>query len=231
VNAVRVHNRALKAARQASLKKSAHIQEKNFRDNPWSFAKTVCEVTSTKQGPQFSADSAFQHFSSTFSSGSGYTSFPSWIHKVMPVGDLEEEFLMSSIVPKLVKNTLHKCSLSSSPGSDGITYLHLRKLPSTHHFLTTLYSKILAQTQLPPTSWYMGKLTLIYKAGAANDPTNFRPIALTSVAGKLFHKIIARRLESYLLSNGIIDTSTQKGFLSGVNGTFERIYSINACLL
>jgi len=38
------------------------------------------------------------------------------------------------------------------------------------------------------------------------------------------------QLYTNLLSNGIIDTSTQKGFLSGVNGTFEHIYSINAIL-
>ena len=70
---------------------------------------------------------------------------------------------MSPIVPKLVKATLKKCSLSSAPGSDGITYLHLRKLPSAHHF-------------------------------------------------------------------GIIDISSQKGFLSGVNGTFEHIYASNSIL-
>ena len=130
---------------------------------------------------------------------------------------------MSTMVQKLIQIILRKCSLSSSPGSDGITYLHLRKLPSTHHFLATLYSKILAHTQLPPTSWRMGKLTLIYKASPANNPTNFCPIALTSVVGKLFHNITAHCLESYLLSNETLDTSTQKGFPSGVNGTFEHI--------
>ena len=59
--AVRAHNRALKAARQPFLKKSARIQEKNFRDNPMSFAKTVCKgACIPNKAPQFSANSAFQ---------------------------------------------------------------------------------------------------------------------------------------------------------------------------
>ena len=86
------------------------------------------------------------------------------------------------------------------------------------------------ESQVPPPSWCRGKMSLIHKSGSTNDPANFRPIALTSVVGKLFHKIIARRMEYYLIQNGIIDTATQKGFLSGVNGMFEHIYTINAIL-
>jgi len=46
------------------------------------------------------------------------------------------------------------------------------------------------------------------------------PIALTSVVGKLLHKIISRRLETYL---NFLDTSTQKGFVSGMS---EHIYQL-----
>ena len=155
---------------------------------------------------------------------------PSWILEVMPIGSLGEDFDMLPIVPNLVKMTLQKCSPSSSPGCDEITYLHLRKLPLSHHFLATLYSKILMESQEPPPSWCRGKMSLIHKSGSTNDPANFHPIALTSVVGKLFHKIITRRMESYLIQNGIIDMSTQKGFLSGVNGMFEHVCTINTIL-
>ena len=37
-------------------------------------------------------------------------------------------------------------------------------------------------------------------------------------------------LESYLLLNNVIDTSVQKGFLSGINGVMEHILSVNALL-
>ena len=59
---------------------------------------------------------------------------------------------------------------------------------------------------------------------------NFRPIALTSVVGKVFHKIISLRLEDYLRKNNVIDTCVQKGFITGLPGVFEHIYSLSAIL-
>lgn len=46
----------------------------------------------------------------------------------------------------------------------------------------------------------------------------------------LFHKIIAKRLEAYLVANEIIDTSTQKGFISGINGAMEHNFAVNSLL-
>jgi hypothetical protein len=66
---------------------------------------------------------------------------------------------------------------------------------------------------------------LIYKGGEDHLPANFRPIALTSFVGKLFHKIIALRLEQFALENNIIDARLQKGFLTDINGTMEHIFS------
>lgn len=54
-------------------------------------------------------------------------------------------------------------------------------------------------------------------------PASFRPIALTSAVGKLFHKILSWRLEKYCLANGLINSSTQKGFLHQVSGAVEHI--------
>ncbi len=47
---------------------------------------------------------------------------------------------------------------------------------------------------------------------------------MSSVIPKLFHKILAKRLESYLLDNDIINPSVQKGFLTGINGVAEHIF-------
>ena len=50
------------------------------------------------------------------------------------------------------------------------------------------------------------------------------------MVGKLFHKILAVRLQGFLLENKIIDISRQKGFLSGLNGTLKHIFTITAIL-
>jgi len=66
--------------------------------------------------------------------------------------------------------------------------------------------------------------------GLTGVELNFRPIALTPVVSKLFHKILAKRLEKFLLQNNIINPSLQKGFLSGINGTVEHIFAICSIL-
>ena len=78
--------------------------------------------------------------------------------------------------------------------------------------------------------WYQAKIKLIPKGKDTSLPNNFRPIALTSVVGKLLNKVIASRLEHYLSANGLIDQSLQKGFLSNVNGTMEHIFAVSAII-
>ena len=99
-----------------------------------------------------------------------------------------------------------KRSSGSSPGDDGITYHHLKKMSSTHHFLATLFSKILLVNHTAPLDWCRAKIKLVPKGEKTSFPDSFRPIALTSVVGKLFNKIIASRLERFLTTNGIINT-------------------------
>ena len=74
----------------------------------------------------------------------------------------------------------------------------------------------------PPLSWGESIITLIHKKGPEEDPTNFRMIALSSTIGKLFNLILSRRLTTYLLENGIIDSAIQKAFLPNISGCFEH---------
>ena len=139
-------------------------------------------------------------------------------------------FDLSPITPGLVKNVLKKRSSNSSPGDDGITYHHLKKVPSCHHFLSTLFSKILLQSRSAPSVWCKAKIKLLFKGVDPKLPENVCPIALISTIGKLFHKILAIRLENFLGMNDLIDSSVQKRFMKGVNGTFEHIFSVSAIL-
>ena len=138
-------------------------------------------------------------------------------------------FNTNSITPSLVKSTLQHCSKKSVPGFDGITYYHLNHLPSTHHFMATLFNKLI-KSGTAPACWGLARIKLIYKTGDNSDPSDFRPIALTSVVGKLLHKIISRRLEAYLRVNDALDPSIQKGFVKGLPGVFEHIYAVSAIM-
>ena len=45
-----------------------------------------------------------------------------------------------------------------------------------------------------------GEIILIHKKGDQSTPSNYRPIILSSTIRKLFHKILALRMEKFLCS-------------------------------
>jgi len=227
---VRTHNLAVRGERELLRNQSTRRQEKAFQENPWRFAKSACSPSS-QTAPTFSSGDAFTHFSELFSSTSStYTTLPHWVHSVMPSPEISEGFNLSPITPGAIKGMLRRCKRRSAPGQDGIEYFHLKNLPTCHHFLATLYTKILLGSHQCPPSWASGKITLLHKGGDACSPSNYQPITLSSVVGKLFHKIIAARLETFCLSNNIIDSSSQKGFLCGINGTIEHIFTVTSII-
>lgn len=135
---------------------------------------------------------------------------PVWIQQ-QSVPPVTSAFNLNPITPSEIKRILKQCSNSATPGEDRITYGMLKKLQSTHHFLATLFSKILLNSSEAPQEWTSATITLLCKKGDRGNPANYCPIALSSCVGKLFHKILAHRLELFLRMNNIIDISAQKG--------------------
>ena len=125
---------------------------------------------------------------------------------------------MTPIRPRDVRSVLQKKKASSAPGEDGILNGHLKHLDSMHIFLSTLFSKTLLQSPDPWEGWSQSTISLIHKAGDTSNPKNFRPIALTSTVGKIFHQILADRISIFLVKEGYIDISTQKAFIAGMSG-------------
>ena len=80
------------------------------------------------------------------------------------------------------------------------------------------------------SQWGQGKIILIHKKGDQSTPSNYRPIILSSSISKLFHKILALRMKRFCLMNKIINPSIQKGFLSGVNGMMEHIFTLTSII-
>ena len=52
--------------------------------------------------------------------------------------------------------------------------------------------------------------------------TNFCPISLLNVEGKIFFGVLARRMTTFLLSNHYINTSVQKAGIPGFTGCLEH---------
>ena len=139
----------------------------------------------------------------------------SWFPR-LPEG--EKQFDMGPIRPRDVRSVLSRKKAGSAPGHDGILNGHLKNLESTHHFLATLFTKTLLSSPTPWEGWGLSSIVLIHKAGDTGEPSNFRPIALTPVIGKLFHQILSDRICKFVVGNSFIDSKIQKAFLRGLSG-------------
>ena len=68
------------------------------------------------------------------------------------------------------------------------------------------------QLEQVPYQWKMANISAIFKnKGEAHDPSNYRPISITSILGKILEKIIFKYLYNYLHENKIL-TEYQSGF-------------------
>ena len=77
-----------------------------------------------------------------------------------------------------------------------------------------------------PLQWQSAKEIYIpkVKPPTKHNISDFRPIALLNVEGKLFFSLISRRLETHLISNNkFINKSVQKGCMEKVPGSWEHI--------
>ena len=114
-------------------------------------------------------------------------------------------------------------SNDSAAGPDDIHYQMLKHLPS--EVLNTLLN-ILNDIWITgnfPSSWRQSYVVPIPKPGKdASDPTNYRPIALTSCVCKVMERMVNSRLVWYLERNKII-TPTQSGFRKGRSTTDQLV--------
>jgi len=85
----------------------------------------------------------------------------------------------------------------SSPGPDGITLSELKRVPAEE--LRRLFNVYLSSEYIP-SFLARGSVTLIPKVALPAGPADYRPITVTSLVLRLFHKILARRLNEVELN-------------------------------
>ena len=112
---------------------------------------------------------------------------------------------------------IHKNLRNASPGPDKIHASMLKNPhPNSLSYLLSLFNTILIQNTYP-LPWKLAIILPILKPQKDPSlPDSYRPIALTSVLGKLFQKILNKRLIWYLEHNNII-SPFQYGFRKGRN--------------
>lgn len=98
----------------------------------------------------------------------------------------------------------------SACGTDGVRVDMVKSAPN--HTLAVLFN-ILLHRNIHPTTWSILRTTLVPKCGDLKDPANWRPITIGSAIERLFHRVLAARIQSLV---GL--SLHQRGFVS-VDGT------------
>ena len=76
--------------------------------------------------------------------------------------------------------------------------------------LLKLFNSILSTT-LYPTNWKLDILSPLHKSGEKNDPNNYRGLAVSSCLGKLFNKILQKRLDKFCKTQDLISPEQGSG--------------------
>ncbi len=213
--AVRAHSFLKKQQKRKGDSKNARYLEKLYHKNFWDFASKTCSGTLQKQPekPTFTKEYADQYYTNKYSvSNPIEVTKLNWFPHLPDTGNGPVPFDLGPIKPSEIKKILQTKNATSAPGPEGLLYGILRKLPTTHHLMGTLFSKLIVDGD-PPESWSNSRISLIYKANDSIDPGNF---------GKVYHQIMANRTASFLIDNKIIDPCMQKAFLQGINGCIEH---------
>ena len=91
--------------------------------------------------------------------------------------------------------------------------------------LQIIFTNILS-TSLYPDMWKLANVTPIFKKGDKQLITNYRPISLLPICGKIFEKIIFNNLYAYLHTNNLI-SKNQLGFRPGYSTTNQLLYLLD----
>ena len=123
--------------------------------------------------------------------------------------------------PAEVSNIIKNLKNNKSPGHDKITNKIIKNLPpKSIIWLTYIYNALLRLSYFPPTWKHSIIITILKPGKPSNCPTSYRPISLLPAFGKMFEKIILKRLMSIAQKENILP-DIQFGFRSNHSTTHQ----------
>ena len=90
--------------------------------------------------------------------------------------------------------------------------------------LSVLFRKLIQSGNFPDC-WKVASITPIPKEGSPCNPKDYRPISITPILSKVFERLLARRLSSFVEAEKVLP-NTQFGFRKGL-GTIDALLTFN----
>lgn len=119
-----------------------------------------------------------------------------------------------SMDPVTVERALQRLKVEKSPGPDGIHPMVLRECAGVLSVpLSKIFMKSL-QTGRVPQEWKLANVTPLFKKGTKSDPSNYRPVSLTSVVCKIMEGLIKEKMVEHLERANSM-SGCQHGFVKG----------------
>ena len=145
---------------------------------------------------------------------------PATRHAVVPLDDI--------IISRCsIEQKLRALKATSSPGPDDIHPRVLKELSQTLSLpLALLYRKSINTGELPDI-WKQAWIVPIHKKGSKQEPGNYRPVSLTSVACKVLESLIRDALMEHLDTHSLLSVE-QHGFRPRRSCSTQLLETIDA---
>ena len=140
---------------------------------------------------------------------------------IPPIEEPEHQMDINPPKWREVEHAVKRARASSAPGPNGVPYRVYKNVLDVLRFLWKLM-RVAWEKGIIPKAWHRSGGVLIPKEKESMDISQFRPISLLNVEGKIFFSIIAQRLSSYLERNNLVDTEVQKAGIPGFSGCLEH---------
>jgi len=108
-------------------------------------------------------------------------------------------------------STILKISNSRTITPDGFSSSLIKTLRLGLVGLLSRLFELLFLQGFIPSDWKLSVIVPVYKSGAKQDGSTYRPIAITSICSQIMERVIKKKIFSHLLSNDVL-CPNQHGF-------------------
>ena len=119
----------------------------------------------------------------------------------------------SSITPNRVSKCIKSIKPTTSRGPSGYTNKFLKDFSGALCLPLSIIFNISLSHNIVPSVWKVTNVVPILKKGSKGEASNYWPVSLTCVIGKLLERILKKDIVEHLTLNNII-SDTQHGFMA-----------------
>ena len=127
---------------------------------------------------------------------------------------------------KNMHDKLKSLNVNKSPGPDGIhPKILFEAAEQLAYPFKLLFVKSIESGKIP-NQWKIAEVRPIFKKGAKSNPSNYRPVSLTSVVCKIFESFVRDSLYDHFINNNLLSPN-QYGFCKGRSCVTQLLNTIN----